>query len=123
MNYFTFNEFDSPDLPNSGRNMDPQFLELLDHARGIAGIQFKINSGYRTPEHNEKVGGKPRTAVSKGSSHMYGLAVDILCNSSRDRSIILNALIESGFTRIGIANSFIHVDLDKSKSQNVIWVY
>ena len=30
---------------------------------------------------------------------MYGLAVDILCNSSRDRSIILNALIESGFTK------------------------
>ena len=123
MNYFTFSEFDSPDLPNSGRNMDPKFLELLDHARGIAEIEFKINSGYRTPEHNEKVGGKPRTHTSKGSSHMYGLAVDISCNSSRDRSIILTALIDSGFTRIGIANSFIHVDLDKSKSQNVIWVY
>ena len=28
-----------------------------------------------------------------------------------------------GFTRIGIANSFIHVDLDFDKSQNVIWTY
>ena len=54
---------------------------------------------------------------------MYGLAVDISCNSSRDRSIILTALIDSGFTRIGIGKTFIHVDLDKSKSQNVIWMY
>ena len=103
--------------------MDPKFLGLLDHARGIAGIEFKINSGYRTPEHNSKVGGKPRTPTSKGSSHLYGLAADINCDNSRDRSIILNALVDSGFTRIGIAKTFIHVDLDKSKSQNVCWLY
>lgn len=123
MNYFTFGEFDCPTHPNSGRNMDPKFLGLLDHARGIAGIEFKINSGYRTPEHNSKVGGKPRTPTSKGSSHLYGLAADINCDNSRDRSIILNALVDSGFTRIGIAKTFIHVDLDKSKSQNVCWLY
>ena len=28
-----------------------------------------------------------------------------------------------GFNRIGIAGTFIHVDLDFDKSQNVIWTY
>jgi hypothetical protein len=37
--------------------MDKHFLRLLDNARQIAGIPFKINSGFRTPKHNEKVGG------------------------------------------------------------------
>ena len=41
MNYFEYKEFDSPDLPNSGKlYMDEQFMELLDHARAIAGILF-----------------------------------------------------------------------------------
>ena len=77
MKNFSISEFDSPDVPNSGINMDKTFLQMLDDARGIAGIPFKINSGYRTPEHNKKVGGKLKTPTSKGSSHMYGLAADI----------------------------------------------
>jgi len=40
-----------------------------------------------------------------------------------DRFKLLNLLLEVGFNRIGIAKSFIHVDIDKNKSQNVIWGY
>jgi hypothetical protein len=36
---------------------------------------------------------------------------------------MLNALLEVGFNRIGIAGTFIHIDIDKNKSQNVIWTY
>jgi len=97
--------------------MQPHFLLKLDEAREYAGIPFVINSAYRSPKHNKKVGGKPN------SSHIKGLAVDIRCNTSRNRFIILDALIAVGFNRIGIADSFIHVDLDLSKSDNVIWTY
>ena len=55
LKYFTYEEFDSPDLANSGINMDRNFLQKLELAREIAGIPFKINSGYRTKEHNRKV--------------------------------------------------------------------
>ena len=59
LKYFSYEEFDSPDLPNSGfANMDRDFLSKLDRAREIAQIPFEINSGYRTDTHNEKVGGK-----------------------------------------------------------------
>jgi len=98
-------------------NMDVDFLAKLDKAREYANIPFIINSAYRSPEHNAKVGGKP------GSSHIKGLAVDISAKDSRTRFLILDALFAVGFTRIGIADSFIHVDSDIDKSQNVIWTY
>jgi len=117
LKYFKYEEFASPDVPHSGNYMDDDFLTMLDHARHVAGIPFKINSGYRTIEHNEKVGGKPN------SSHIVGKAVDIAIKGSRERWIILEALINAGFTRFGIATTFIHVDSDDYKDANVIWTY
>ena len=98
-------------------NMDADFLAKLDKARELANIPFTINSAYRSPEQNARVGGKPN------SSHLRGLAVDIRANDSSTRYIVLNALISVGFNRIGIASSFIHVDDDKSKSDKVVWTY
>lgn len=98
-------------------NMNQEFLLKLDEARERAGIPFVINSAYRSPEHNAKIGGKPN------SSHLKGLAVDISVTNSRQRFIVLNALLNVGFTRIGIADTFIHVDLDNGKSKDVIWTY
>ena len=45
MLHFETQEFNSPDLENSGINMDAAFLQMLDDARGIAGIPFNITSG------------------------------------------------------------------------------
>jgi zinc D-Ala-D-Ala carboxypeptidase len=122
MRNFNLKEFDSPDLSGSGLNMDKDFLSMLDNARDIAKTPFRITSGYRTKEHNiaiyKKLGKKPIE-----SSHLKGVACDIACSDSRARFLIINALLEAGFTRIGIANNFIHVDSDCEKSQNVIWTY
>ena len=119
---FKLEEFDSPDFKGSGKNMDADFMQLLDRARTEAGIPFKINSGYRPESHNRKVGGKHKTDSSKGSSHMYGLAADIGCTDSVTRQKIITALVKVGFTRAGIAQSFVHVDYDNSKP-NAIWLY
>ena len=98
-------------------NMDVDFLARLDEAREYANIPFIINSAYRTKEHNARIGGVPN------SSHLKGLAVDIKAKDSRTRFLILEALLSVGFSRIGIANTFIHVDSDIDKSLNVIWTY
>tara|TARA_R100000734_G_scaffold11026_1_gene8278 strand:- start:3970 stop:4329 length:360 start_codon:yes stop_codon:yes gene_type:complete len=117
LNYFTLSEFDSPDLPNSGVNMDRDFIAKLEIAREYAGTPFRITSGYRTAERNKQVGGVP------DSAHTKGHAADIACSSGKDRCIIIKALLDAGFNRIGVANSFIHVDNDPSKVSDVIWTY
>ncbi len=117
MKYFKLSEFDSPDILGSGKNMNEEFLYMLDAARKIYGKPMRVNSGYRTEEHNKKVGG-----VSS-SSHLKGLAADISCKNSNERFEMLQAFIKAGFKRIGVANSFIHIDNDKDKSQGVIWTY
>ena len=124
MKYFNLNEFDSPDEVGSGANMQQSTLDMLDNARDIAGIPFKINSGFRSKSHNAYVGGKmPDENGKGGSSHLYGYAVDISVTSSSHRATVLNALIKAGFRRIGIAKTFIHADNDPEKSQDVFWVY
>jgi len=97
-------------------NMNKEFLFVLDEAREFAGIPFIINSAYRSPDH-------PLSIKNPSSSHIKGLAVDIKATDSVTRFKIVKALIEVGFTRIGIADTFIHVDLDLDKTQNIIWTY
>ena len=117
LKYFSSKEFDSPDLEGSGINMSGELVLMLDEMREDAGFPFKITSGYRTESHNKKVGG-----VSS-SSHTKGLAVDISCSNSRKRAIIIELALKKGINRIGIAKSFIHLDIDREKSPSVIWLY
>jgi uncharacterized protein YcbK (DUF882 family) len=115
--YFNYDEFDSPDELGSGKHMDHDLLVMIDRARALYGKPIVVTSGFRTESHNEKVGG-----VSS-SSHLKGLAIDVACVRSKDRFEMLTALLEVGFNRIGVADTFIHIDVDKNKSQNVIWTY
>ena len=117
LKHFRISEFDSPDVPGSGNKMQPEFLRMLDRSREIAGVPFKITSGYRTKEHNKLVGGVSR------SSHLTGWAADISCIDNRTRYHILSALIQVGFCRIGLAQTFVHVDDDPTKPADVWWLY
>lgn len=92
-------------------------LGRLNQARELAGIPIVLNSAYRCEKHNDSVGGSPT------SSHLRGLAADVRITNNNQRFIIINALLKAGFTRLGIGKSFIHVDCDGSKAQNVIWTY
>lgn len=115
MIYFTEDEFACPCCGEASINLT--FIQMLDEARAIAGVPFNINSGFRCEEHNTYVGGSP------SSSHLKGVAVDLGALTSASRYKIISALLAVGFNRIGIADTFIHVDYDLDKSQNVIWTY
>lgn len=117
MKYFNYSEFDSKDQPGSGASqMDPQFLAMLDEARGIAGIPFVITSGYRSATHNAKIGGSPT------SSHLTGHAADIAFFSNKEALTIIQAAFKAGFRRIGLADTFVHLDNDPTK-QEAYWGY
>ena len=122
MKYFKYYEFDSPDVDGSGQMMDAEFLQMLDAARELYGKPMKITSGFRTENYNEELKKKGYAASAK-SSHLKGLAADISCTTSADRWDMIDSLIKAGFNRIGIAKTFIHVDIDEDKPPFLIWTY
>jgi len=63
------------------------------------------------------VGGK------ETSSHLKGYAVDIKCEESPYRYLLVGGLLKAGFKRIGIGKNFIHADIDPEKVGSLIWVY
>jgi uncharacterized protein YcbK (DUF882 family) len=93
--YFNYDEFDSPDELGSGKHMDQDLLDMIDRARALYGKPIVVNSGFRTKDHNKKVGGVD------SSSHLKGLAIDVACVTSKHRFEMLTALLEVGFNRIG----------------------
>jgi zinc D-Ala-D-Ala carboxypeptidase len=116
--HFLFSEFDSPDVPGSGSNMDKHFLDLLDQMRDEAGIPFTINSGYRTKEYNATL-----HEATPNSAHTRGMAVDIAAPSGVEKWLIVDAAIKANIRRIGIGKTFIHVDIDGTLPYPSIWLY
>lgn len=96
---------------------DSTALERLDRLRSLCGFPIKLNSAYRSPEYDKS---KNR---SGNSAHCKGLAFDISCRNSEQRSYIIATAMKVGFLRIGVASRFIHIDCDYTKPFPRIWVY
>lgn len=115
--HFSPKEFDSPDVAGSGVNMNVEFVKMLDKVREVSGVILHVNSGFRSAEHNAKVGGK------LNSAHTRGLAADVRADNSTDRFKIICAAAMTGFKRIGIGENFVHLDMDYELPQGVLWLY
>lgn len=118
--YFEESEFECPCCQDN--KIKPEFVERLDAARFLAGVPFGVESGYRCPKHNLNVGGE------QNSAHLTGYAADIRTAGSQRKSAIVKALITVGFTRIGINNGTVHVDMAEQVNPevypaNVMWDY
>ena len=123
MIHFKLHEFDCKSEQGSAAdNMDSDFLSMLDSARGIAGIPFRITSGFRSKKHNQTL----KHSVPN-SSHLIGKAADIAVGNGQERLIILHALIKAGFRRIGVSKGFLHADNDSIEQggtkPNSVWTY
>ena len=113
--------FDSPDLKGSGSCIDNKLLSMLIVLEQQSGHPiFKwISSAVRTPYWNRKVGGVG------DSSHIIPKckAVDIKVPSHQVRNELVQLAHQIGFRRFGVANTFIHLDIDETKPQHVAWGY
>ncbi|MEH6696690.1 MAG: D-Ala-D-Ala carboxypeptidase family metallohydrolase [Hyphomonas sp.] len=81
---------------------EPDFLDALEALRAAMGRPLIINSGHRCEGWNAAVGG---AAQSKHRT----IAVDMAL-AGHDRFALLTAAERLGFTGIGLAKNFIHLD-------------
>lgn len=98
-------------------NINSKLVEMLNLTRHKCKIPFIINSAVRCSKYNLEVGGE------RYSAHTLGCAVDIYAGNSLAKFLIIKNALEVGFNRIGVGRTFIHLDIDATKVQNVIWSY
>ena len=110
---FSKSEFDCNDgseMPNKVLERIKLLSEQLQILRDYIGKPIKINSGYRSPEYNHKIGG------AKHSQHKLGNAADIRVEGVSPREVhsIISELIKDGRMKeggLGKYNSFTHYDI------------
>lgn len=93
-----------------------KLAENLQLLRDHLNEPLHINSAYRSPEHNKKVGGKP------ASQHLTASAADITCKSKSPKQLaaIIEKLIKDGvlkFGGMGVYPGFVHVDIRAGKAR------
>lgn len=88
-------------------------LLILDEIRERFGKPVIVNSGYRSPEHNARVGGVPN------SFHIQGMAADIRPEDLKDLPKLYAIANEVNSTGgVGKYKTFVHVDVGPARRWN-----
>jgi len=118
-NNFSLKEFESKDGSKMPSDVYLNIVKLvgqLQFLRDYTGRAITVNSGYRSPEYNAKIGGV------KNSQHLLGKAADITIEGLKPAEVyrIINELIDMGLMLqggLGSYKSFTHYDIRKTKAR------
>ena len=120
-NNFSLKEFESKDGSKMPSDVYLNIVKLvgqLQFLRDYTGRAITVNSGYRSPEYNAKIGGV------KNSQHLLGKAADITIEGLKPAEVyrIINELIDMGLMLQGglglyEKRGFVHYDIRKTKAR------
>lgn len=97
--------------------------ETLEQVRKLLAAPIIINSGFRCPEVNERVGGTPNSA------HLYGWAADFICPSFGTPEMIVTAIAKTAsinFDQLinegahGSSLGWVHLSVDPRMRREVL---
>ena len=89
----------------------PRLVMVLQSIRSRFGVTVTINSGYRTPQYNAKVGGVAH------SQHCYGTAADIVVRGKTPAQVAAYARqLMPDWGGVGVYDSFCHIDVREAKA-------
>jgi len=104
----------------SGKPPDPSATRhlawVLQQIRDLVNVPIKINSAYRCPAHNERVGGAPESKHKLGIAadlNPIGLSSDELHDAIED--LVTSKRIPEG--GVGLYDSFVHYDIRPHKAR------
>lgn len=89
----------------------PRLVMALQTIRDHFGSAVTINSAYRTPQYNTKVGGVAH------SQHCYGTAADITVKGQKPETVAAYArTLMPDWGGVGIYSTFTHIDVREARS-------
>ena len=113
LRYFKIEDFACSETGENEIQWD--FVSALDDLRGVFGFPFIITSGYRSPSHSAEA------KKARPGQHAQGIAADIKVTGGAQRHAIVSSAIKLGFKGIGVAKTFIHVDM--RETEPMLWRY
>jgi len=116
---FKLSEFDCKDGSEMPSQLLPNVFELaesLQELRNVLNTPIKINSAYRSLEHNASIGG------TNSSQHLFAKAADIVVKGKTPAQVatMIKLLILQGKMKqggIGIYDTFTHYDIRGYKAR------
>ena len=128
---FKLKEFECKDGSKMPLEVYENVIKLanqLQFLREYTGRPITINSAYRSPDYNKKIGGAHKIINGKRvetSQHVFGKAADITIQSLKPAEVfmIIEELIDMGHMLqggLGLYDTFVHYDIRKTKAR---WDY
>ena len=118
-NDFTLKEFecnDGTEIPQKYIDNVKELAKNLQVLREEIGLPISINSSYRHPEYNKRIGG------TKFSQHLTASASDIVVRDMTPKKVAktILKLIKNGKMKeggVGLYNGFVHYDIRGTKAR------
>ena len=91
--------------------------------RILYGYPMIVTSGARCVDYNSEIGGVDGSAHTPDPDYGQCQAADILVRSGEDRAWLLELAHHIKIRRIGLGESFIHLDIAQHLPSPTIWTY
>ena len=104
---------------NGAVRIELDALNKLQQLRYAWGHPMTINSAYRDPEYNAKVGG------ATNSYHKKGMAFDVGVTgwTKQEKNDFKELALDKGFTGFGGYKTFIHIDIGPARKWGLSWAW
>lgn len=110
-------------LGSQQEDISRDLIDKLDMVRMMYGKPMIVESGARCQEHNAKSGGEPDSAHLPHTETHQCRAVDIRVSGGVERFELVRLALKVGFKRIGVAKTFVHLDVAWDLPSPVLFVY
>ena len=111
---------------SDGSEMSPDFVRKLDDLRERCGFPFRVTSGYRCPDYNDRI-----ASTGRDGPHTTGKAVDVQLAGPNVHRLLQQISLGGWMSGIGLnqrgehSSRFVHMDdlTEPDHPRPRVWTY